>query len=71
MADADDWSPFDTMHVGEFLRSIPKVGPIKVAYALRAWRSARRRRWAGLTRRQRAEVHAFVLPYMRRESISR
>jgi hypothetical protein len=31
MAESEGWSPFDTMHVGDYLGSIPKVGPVKVA----------------------------------------
>jgi hypothetical protein len=71
MAGAEDWSPFDTMHVGEFLRSIPKVGPIKAAYALRNLMIAPGKTLGGLTRRQREELLAFVVPYMRRGSINR
>jgi hypothetical protein len=66
-ADLDGWSPFDTMHVGDYLRSIPKVGPVKVTTALRRMEISRAKTLSGLTDRQRAEVHAFVVPYMRRE----
>jgi hypothetical protein len=67
MAESEGWSPFDTMHVGDYLGSIPKVGPVKVATALRRMEISRAKTLAGLTGRQRAEVHAFVVPYMRRE----
>jgi hypothetical protein len=59
------------MHVGDYLGSIPKVGPVKVATALRRMEISRAKTLAGLTGRQRAEVHAFVVPYMRRGSIDR
>jgi hypothetical protein len=71
MAESEGWSPFDTMHVGDYLGSIPKVGPVKVATALRRMEISRAKTLAGLTGRQRAEVHAFVVPYMRRGSIDR
>jgi hypothetical protein len=71
MAQSEGWSPFDSMHVGDYLRSIPKVGPVKVTTALRRMEISRAKTLAGLTDRQRAEVVVFVLPYMRRESISR
>jgi hypothetical protein len=70
-ADSDDWSPFDTMKVGEYLRSIPKIGPVRVATTLRRSEISQAKTLAGLTERQRAEVHAFVVPYMRRGSIDR
>jgi hypothetical protein len=69
MAESEGWSPFDTMHVGDYLGSVPKVGPVKVATALRRMEISRAKTLAGLTGRQRAEVHAFLVPYMRRGSI--
>jgi hypothetical protein len=60
-------SPFDTMHIGDYLRSIPKIGPVKVANTLRRLAISRAKTLAGLSPRQRAEVVVFVLPYMRRE----
>jgi hypothetical protein len=65
-ADEDDWSPFDTMHIGDYLRSIPKVGRVKAMTALRRMDTSPAKTLGGLTTRQRAEVHAFVVPYMRR-----
>jgi hypothetical protein len=70
-ADTDGWSPFDTMKIGEYLRSIPKIGPVKVTNTLRRMTISRAKTLAGLTERQRAEVHAFLVPYMRRGSINR
>jgi hypothetical protein len=71
LAEAEGWSPFDSMHIGEFLRAIPKVGPMKVATTLRRMAVSPAKTLSGLSPRQRAEVHAFVVPYMRRGSISR
>jgi hypothetical protein len=66
LADAGG-SPFDTMKIGEYLRSIPKVGRVKANRALNRLAISPTKTLAGLTGRQRAEVHAFVVPYMRRE----
>jgi hypothetical protein len=65
-ADEDGWSPFDTMRIGDYLRSIPKVGMVKVGRVLRWAGISPAKTLGGLTTRQRAEVHAFVVPYMRR-----
>jgi hypothetical protein len=70
LADAGG-SPFDTMKVGEYLRSIPKIGRVKANLALNRLAISQAKTLAGLTERQRAEVHAFLVPYMRCGSIDR
>jgi hypothetical protein len=54
------------MKIGDYLGSIPKIGPVKVANTLRRMEISRAKTLAGLTGRQRAEVHAFVVPHMHR-----
>lgn len=71
MAQSEGWSPFDTMKIGEFLWSIPKVGKVKALDALRRAAVSPAKTLAGLTTRQRAEVLVFALRYARRGSIDR
>jgi hypothetical protein len=72
-ADLDGWSPFDTMHVGDYLRSIPKVGPVKVTTALRRMEISRAKTLGGPDGpparggpRVRGAVHAARAPGGRR-----